>query len=84
LYPTNQFTTASILLHGRYNNPADGPCIILFTQSQTDNLISFKPYHPLFFEPTNDTSKYFATRTKTGQVVLDSGETSYSGISRLE
>jgi hypothetical protein len=29
----------------------------------------------MFFYPTNDTSKYFATRTKTGQVVLDSGET---------
>jgi hypothetical protein len=75
LYPTNQFTTASILLHGRYNNPADGNCVISVHSNADDNLISFKPYHPLFFEPTNDTSKYFATRTKTGQVVLDSGET---------
>jgi hypothetical protein len=67
--------TSSILLHGRYNNPADGPCIVFVHSIADGNLISFKPYHPMFFYPTNDTSKYFATRNKTGQVVLDSGET---------
>jgi hypothetical protein len=75
IYPINQFTLQSFLLHGRYNNPADGACGVFVHSIANNNLISFNPYHSLIFEQTPDTSKYFATRTKTGQVVLDSGET---------
>jgi gliding motility-associated-like protein len=75
LFPTTQFTLQSMLLQGRYNNPADGSCFINVHSTANNNLILFNPYHPLFFEQTNDSSMYFATRTKTGQVVLDSGET---------
>jgi gliding motility-associated-like protein len=75
LFPTHNFSLQSMLLHGRYNNPADGSCGIYVHSLANNNLISIKPYHPLIFKQTPDTSKYFATRIKTGQVVLDSGET---------